>query len=70
LLEVQGDGGQRIRAESSGAMMSEFEQIEAIQSLADGKIGEELYFTHTEALQAVDICTKEKIAVLGVEIID
>ena len=49
-------------------MRSAFEQIEAIRGLANGIIGNELYFTHPEALQVVEICTTKGIAVLGVEI--
>jgi hypothetical protein len=58
----------RFAAQSFGPMTSEFEQIEAIQNLANGRIGNELYFADSEALQAIDTCSEKEIAVLGVEI--
>lgn len=50
--------------------MGEFEQIPAIRELAKGTIGEELMFSHSNAVTVIEICTRSRIAVLGVEMFE
>jgi len=49
-------------------MIHAFEKIQAIAGAAVGAIGDELTFTFPEVLEVIQLCTKNEIAVLGVEI--
>jgi len=50
--------------------MGEFEQVPEIKELAKGTAGEELTFSHSDALKVIEICTSSRIAVLGVEVFE
>jgi hypothetical protein len=50
-------------------MTNDVQAVECISSLANGKtVGGELGFTFPEVIEAIRLCTVNKIAVLGVEI--
>ncbi len=49
-------------------MTGAFEKIPAIAAAAIGAIGDELTFGYPEILQAITLCTKHGIAVLGLEL--
>jgi hypothetical protein len=49
-------------------MTGAFEKIPAIAAAAIGALGDELTFSFPEVLQAITLCTKHGIAVLGLEL--
>jgi hypothetical protein len=49
-------------------MTGDFEKIPAIAAAAIGALGDELTFSCPEVLQAITLCTKHGIAVLGLEL--
>jgi hypothetical protein len=49
-------------------MRQDFEEIPAVAKAAIGKCGDELTFPFPEILEVIDLCTRNRIAVLGVEV--
>ena len=57
------------RVDRGGVMISDVEKIGPIAEIANGKtIGGEMGFSFPDVLEAVKLCTANRIAVLGVEI--
>lgn len=48
--------------------MGDFERIQGIAETAIGKVGDELTFPFPEVLKVIELCSANRIAVLGVEL--
>ena len=53
---------------SSPQMTRDFEQVPRVKAFAIGKVGEELSFSFPEVLAVIHACSRNDIAVLGVEL--
>jgi len=49
-------------------MTRDFENLSKVKQIVNCSFGDEFCFTHTNAIKAVQICTENEVAVLGVEI--
>jgi len=49
-------------------MTRDFEQVPRVKAFAIGKVGEELSFSFPEVLAVIHACSRNDIAVLGVEL--
>ena len=49
-------------------MSGDFEQIPEVKAFAIGKVGQELAFSFPEVQEVIQLCSMNKIAVLGVEL--